>query len=161
MSTINSLPLCILLTIGCCTAVFPQGISENRIRPYFSAIVVKNAETSSTWYQSLLGLERINVNENLQRGSKIIVLSSEDLLLEIIEVKAQVKREDVLLGKPENTLIQGFTKIGFKVSDMDAYIQKLIELKVNFFGDVYTDPVSGKRSLLIQDPDTNLIQLFE
>jgi hypothetical protein len=58
-------------------------------------------------------------------------------------------------------LIQGFAKIGFKVSDLDAYIQKLNDLKVNFFGNVYTNAVSGKRSFLVQDPDKKLIQFFE
>ena len=152
---------CIFFTFISCISRFGQDNPENFLKPYFSAVVVSNAEQSSLWYQSVLGVKIRNVNENAVRGSKIIVLSSDDLLLELIEVKSQVRRQDVLSGRPEQTLIQGFAKIGFKVSDLDAWIRKMAHLKVNFFGDTYTDPVSGKRSFLIQDLDKNLVQFFE
>jgi len=67
----------------------------------------------------------------------------------------------VLIGKPEQTLIAGFTKIGFRVSELDVTMQKLKDLNVNFFGEIYTDPISSKRSFLVHDPDKNLIQFFE
>ena len=161
MSKLISLASCILVTVTFCTTVHCQNTSENQLMPYFSAIVVKDAEKTSWWYKSVLGLESTSTTENPQRGSKIIVLASDNLVVELIEVKTQVKRENVLLGKPEHTLIQGFTKIGFRIRDLDAYRQKLMDLKVEFFGDVYTDPVSHKRSFLIQDPENNLIQIFE
>jgi hypothetical protein len=161
MKTIIYLAQCVIFTLGFCSSGYCQNQYDNSLMPYFSAVVVNNAENSSSWYQSVLGLKVTNVNENPKRGSKIIVLSSEGLLLELIEVRSQVSRESVLSGKSEQTLIQGFAKIGFKLSDMDSYIRNLNELKVTFFGNIYTDPVSGKRSFLIQDPDKNLIQFFE
>lgn len=161
MNTIINVAQCMLFTIGFYTAGYCQNESENRLIPYFLAVVVDDAEKASRWYQSVLEIKVISVNENSLRGSKIIVLSSYDLLIELIEVSSKVQREEILFGKPEQTLIQGFVKIGFKVSDLDEYIRKLNDLKVTFFGDTYTDPVSGKRSFLIQDPDKNLIQFFE
>jgi hypothetical protein len=151
---------CILFSVIFYNPAFSQNY-ESGIKPYFSAVVVKNAEESSRWYQSVLGVKFRNLNENVIRGSKIIVLSSENVLLELIEVKSQVLREDVLIGKPEQTLIAGFTKIGFRVSDLDVTMQKLKDLNVNFFGEIYTDPISSKRSFLVHDPDKNLIQFFE
>ena len=161
MKKITRIARFILLVLVLGLPAFSENNFENDLKPYFSAVVVKNAEESSRWYQAVLGVKLRNMNENVLRGSKIIVLSLDDVMLELIEVKSQVLRKDVLDGKPEQTLIQGFTKIGFRVSDLNATIHNLKALKVNFFGDVFTDPVSGKRSFLVQDPDKNLIQFFE
>ena len=161
MDKITNTGAVIFFTLLLGSRAFCQDNRENDLKPYFCALVVENAEASSEWYQSVLELNFRNKSENIARGSKIIVLSSNDAMLELIEVKSQVSRDEILNGKPQQTLVQGFTKIGFKVSNLDATIKKLKALNVKFFGEVYTDPISNKRSLLVQDPDKNLLQFFE
>jgi hypothetical protein len=161
MNKITYTGIVIFFTLVLGPRAFCQDNHENDLKPYFCAVVVENAESSSEWYQSVLELNFRNRSENVARGSKIIVLSSNDAMIELIEVKSQVFRDEILNGKPQQTLIQGFTKIGFKVSNFDAIIKKLKDLNVNFFGEIYTDPISNKRSLLVQDPDKNLVQFFE
>lgn len=161
MNTLKRTAQCILFYAIFAIPAFGQSSAGNGVQPYFSAVVVTNAEKSSEWYQSVLGVKLRNVNENVERGSKIVVLSSGNVMLELIEVNSRVLPNDVLRGKPEQTLIVGFTKVGFRVTDLDAAVRRLTDLKVKFFGDVYLDPVSSKRSFLVQDPDNNLIQFFE
>jgi predicted enzyme related to lactoylglutathione lyase len=130
-------------------------------KPYSYAIVVQNIDVSIGWYQSVFGFKLRNRNDSPERGSRIAVLQSNDSVLELIEVITSLSRDSILDGKPERTLIQGFSKIGFKVSSLDASLTRLKAAGVKLFGDVYTDSFSKKRSFLISDPDENLIQIFE
>jgi hypothetical protein len=152
---------CIFFSLLVAAPALGQDDSQRGIKGYFSAVVVKSAEESSVWYQSVLGLNVMNRNENVERGSKIIVLASKDILIELIEVRSVVSPQQVLAGKPNQTLMVGFTKIGFKVPDLDLVIQRLRGLKVEFYGNIYSDPLSKQRSFLVQDPDKNLVQFFE
>lgn len=140
---------------------FAQATTPPSLRLYAVAVVVSDAEVSSSWYQSIFGLELRNRNDSPERGSKIAVLTANNFLVELIEKKTSMTQKNILLGKPSQTLIQGFSKIGFYVTDLDACIQRLQELRVKFFGDIYTDAVSKKRSFIILDPDDNMIQIFE
>jgi predicted enzyme related to lactoylglutathione lyase len=157
-TTLKLLPILYILTIE--ISSFGQDASFDP-KPYSSSIVVKDIDASVLWYQSVFGLTLRNRNDSPERGSKIAVLESGEFLLELIEVKSSISRNNILEGKPERTLIQGFNKIGFKVSNLDASLKRLKEAGVKFFGDVYFDSFSNKRSFLISDPNENLIQIFE
>ena len=160
VNTSKKLLLSILLTLSTILA-FGQASNASTLKPYGFAVVVSNVETSTGWYQSTFGLQLRNRNDNPERGSKIAVLAANDFLIELIEKKSSLTQKNILSGKPSQTLIQGFSKIGLYVADFDACIHRLNALNVKFFGDVYTDPVSNKRSFIILDPDENMIQIFE
>lgn len=129
--------------------------------PYFSAVIVSNIDSSLIWYQTVLKLKVRNRIENPERGSKIAVLERSGVLVELIEVKTSLAGKQILKDKPPRTLIQGFSKIGFRVTDLDRIHIQLAELGVKFFGNVFRDPFSSKRSFLVSDPDGNLVQFFE
>ena len=154
-----TLPFLYFVAMG--ISSFGQDLPSFDPKPYSYAIVVQDIETSVRWYQSVFGLKLRNRNDSPERGSKIAVLHSGDALLELIEVNTSLSHDRILNGKSQRTLIQGFSKIGFKVSDLDASLKQLQKANVKFFGDVYTDSFSNKRSFLISDPDENLIQIFE
>jgi|SRR6266498_2677051 len=138
---------------------YSQNSSVLDMNPYFSAVIVRNIDTSSLWYQSVFGLQVKNRINEPETGFKVIILESSQLVMELIEDKSSLDTKKILNGKPEGTHIQGFFKIGFKVSDVDACINHLKNLKITVER-VYTDS-SNKRNFLINDPDGNLVQLFE
>jgi catechol 2,3-dioxygenase-like lactoylglutathione lyase family enzyme len=129
-------------------------------QPYFSAVVVSDLDSSAAWYQSALGLAVRRRMSEPERGFRILELESPRLFVELIENKSSLVPKRLLAGKPEGTLIQGFFKIGFKVSNMDACINHLRSLNIAL-GQIYKDSASKKRNFLIHDPDGNLIQFFE
>lgn len=59
------------------------------------------------------------------------------------------------------TRLQGFFKFGLQVAQFDDWMTHLEKAGVTFHGRVVNDPVSGKRTVLIKDPDGNRIQFFE
>ena len=123
-------------------AVYGQPAPE--YQPYFSAVVVEDFDTSAAWYQSVFGLE-VKTEMNDPRHAKIKILESSNYLLEILELKGSLKREELLKGKPNGTELQGQFKIGFNVSNVDAWLKHLKNLGIE------------RRYGLIQKPERKIL----
>jgi catechol 2,3-dioxygenase-like lactoylglutathione lyase family enzyme len=128
--------------------------------PYFSGIVVSDADSSAKWYQSLLGLKEKEKMLDPAGSYKVIILESPKMLLELLELKGSLHRKNILEGKQEGIRIQGHLKIGFKVADIDEWLKHLSSFKVNV-PQVWTNPTTKKRNFIISDPDGNLVQFFD
>ena len=83
------------------------------------------------------------------------------MLIELIEMKSKVTPDEALKDKPKGTRLLGFSKFGFVVTRLDELHAALTEKKVSFAGRTVSDPTTGKRMFLIQDPDGNYLQFFE
>jgi hypothetical protein len=111
-----------------------------------------------TWYQSVLGL-KTRFLPGTPQGIRVALLESPEIVLEMIENSSWIEPQKLLEGKPDGTRIQGYFKIGFKVSTMDSFIEHLKKLNISI-PRIYKDE-SGKRNFLVEDPDKNLVQFFE
>lgn len=150
-----------LLTAMFCLCCLAAAGHQQKATPkgYFSAIVVKDLAASTKWYQSVLTLE-VKKTMMDQPGFKIAILESSDILLELMEQVNSVPRQEVLDSKPAGTNVQGFSKIGFKVADMDAFLKHLADVRMTI-PKIWTDQATGRRNFLVSDPDGNLVQFFE
>ena len=149
--------LLILLLLA--TGLEASAQSSFAYTPYFSAVIVKDLDVSVKWYSSVFGLKTKDVMEDPNGAYRISILESEGYLLELLQLKESVTREEALKGKLDAKL-QGHFKYGFSVKDMAKVLNHLSSLKVDT-SRIYTDQKTGKRNLLITDPDGNLIQFFE
>ena len=129
-------------------------------QPYFSAVVVKNLATSVKWYQSVFDLRVKTQMIDPNQSYRITILESSSYLLEILELKGSLVRKDLLKDKPDGTELQGHFKIGFKISDVNKWLEHLKSLSITV-PQVWTDSKTGRKNFLIQDPDGNLVQFFE
>src|SRR5580765_1554885 len=75
-------------------------------QPYFSAVVVKNLTASVKWYQSVFDLKIKTEMNDPNQAYKIKILESSNYLLEILELKGSLIREDILKGKESGTELQ-------------------------------------------------------
>ena len=128
---------------------------------YFSAIIVNDIESSITWYSNNFGFEVLNKIESEEKGFKQANLKCGNILIELIELKSSLSPKSILENHPKKTKIDGFFKFGFLVSEFEKWVDALKKSKVEFYGDVVTDKLSGKKTLLIKDSDGNRIQIFE
>ena len=135
-----------------------QQSTSFQVDPYFSALIVKNIDSSVKWYQTVLGL-KTRFLPNTPQGIRVAILESPKIVLEIIENNAWLDPKEFLKGKPEGTRLHGYFKIGFKVTTMDSFIEHLNKLNISI-PHIYKDD-SGKRNFLVEDPDKNLVQFFE
>lgn len=138
--------------------IHSQQSSSFQIDSYFSALIVKNIDSSVNWYQSVLGL-KTRFLPGTSEGIRVAIMESPQIVLEIIENNAWLDPKEFLKGKPEGTKLHGYFKIGFKVTVMDSFIEHLNKLNISI-PRIYKDD-SGKRNFLVEDPDKNLVQFFE
>lgn len=155
----NKILLSLLALISACITQ-AQSTSAFKYQPYFSAVIVNNVDSSTAWYQSVFDLKINNRINDTERGFRVMILESSTFLVELIENKTWPDQKKLLAGKPAGTRIQGFFKIGFKVTDMDACLKRLAGLKI-IPDRIYTDSETKKRNFLTNDPDGNLVQFFE
>jgi catechol 2,3-dioxygenase-like lactoylglutathione lyase family enzyme len=127
----------------------------------FIAIIVSKMDVSISWYQDVLGFKRTSYVDVPERGFKQANLSRGMMDIELIELNVAITQDAALTNHPTATRIQGLFKVGFQVNDFDGWLLHLTNSKVEFGGSVVTDSESGKRMLIIKDPDGNRIQFFE
>jgi hypothetical protein len=144
-------------------SIFGYGQNESLPDPeaYFSAIIVNDIESSITWYSNNFGFKVLNKIESEEKGFKQANLKRGSILIELIELESSLSPDSLLENYPKKTKIDGFFKFGFLVSEFEKWVEYLKQSKVEFYGDVVTDNLSGKKMLLIKDPDGNRIQIFE
>ena len=149
----------ILIIVVSATLPFLAGAQE--IKPYFSALFVRNVDSSVAWYSKVLKMKVRNRTDAPERGFRQVNLTGDGLLIELIEVDSSLSEERILADQPPKTRIRGFTKFGLVVEDIDKLFAKLKEQHIKFTGRMVTDPVNNKRTFLVNDPDDNLVQFFE
>jgi hypothetical protein len=108
-----------------------------------------------------LGFELINRVDVPERGFKQSNLRRGSMDIELIELDVAISQEEALSKFPDALRIQGLFKVGFQVNDFDGWLLHLTNTKVEFGGSVITDQETGKRMLIVKDPDGNRIQFFE
>ena len=136
-------------------------VNAQEAKPYFSAIVVKNIDSSIAWYKKILKLELRNRTDAPERGFIQANLHNKEMLIELIQVDSSLAEEVILKDQPPRTRIRGFMKAGFIVKDIDGLFKQLKDQNIKFTGRMVTDPVNNKKTFLINDPDDNLVQFFE
>ena len=143
----------------------PTGFSQTGkppdLKPYFTAIIVTDIDTSSQWFSDVLGFEMLNRVDMEERGFRQANLKRGNAAIELIEINTAIYPRDILQGRTNRTQIAGFFKIGFSASDFDKWEKFLSKSGVKFHGSLVRDETTNKRIVIILDPDGNRIQLFE
>lgn len=153
----------ILATLVFLLIVLPNQIKSqpSELSAFSVSIIVSDIDSSVSWYTKNLGLKIRNELENKERGSKIVNLENQNLLIELIKINSIVGKNEVIKNYPEGSRFNGFMKVGFVAEKFDEWHQFLENQKVKFRGSVVTDSHSNKRTFLIEDPEGNVIQFFE
>ncbi len=140
---------------------YAQNNPTQDLEAYFSAMIVSDFDSSINWYSNTLGFEVISRIESVERGFKQSNLKRGDVLIELVELDKVLDLEDIVPNYNNKMRIIGFFKLGFLVTDFEKWIDHLTNEKVDFYGSVVTDDTTGKRMVIITDPDGNRIQIFE
>lgn len=148
-----------LLIIACCFQLTTQ--AQTKFQPLFTAITVENLDSSINWYGKVLNLKLRNRVDNAARGFKQAVLQDKGIMIELVQLDKAVSGDSVLSAYPKGSTLLGFYKFGLLVADIQGLFNQLHSMAVNMHGKLVADPVSGKRTFIIADPDGNLVQFFE
>jgi len=127
----------------------------------FSALIVTDMDSSIQWYSSMLGFELASSSTSEELGFKQSNLNNGNTRLELIELNAALLPQEAIPDYNTKTRLVGIFKIGFVVPEFERLIAHLQKRKAVFHGNIVKDQESGKRMVIIKDPDGNRIQLFE
>lgn len=155
----NTLKLVILLAV-----IFyhrPAAQAQTKFQPLFTAIMVENLDSSINWYGKVLNLKLRNRVDNPARGFKQAVMMDKGIMIELVQLGKAVSGDSILSNYPKGSALLGFYKFGLLVANIDALFQQMHSIAVNMHGKLVTDPISGKKTFIIADPDGNLVQFFE
>lgn len=130
-------------------------------RPFFFALSVADVEVSRAWYQRLLGLEVVRSVDLEDAGIRIRLLAGEGSFLELVESSASRGVDEIEPPVARRFHLRGVFKVGFEVDDLDRSVSRLGKLDVALRGDVVSEADGSMRSLQVEDPDGNVLQLFE
>ena len=140
---------------------FSADCQNLKFQPFFTAITVKNIDSSINWYTKVLDLKIRNRVDNDTRGFKQAILINNNIMIELVELKKSISADSLLLTQSPGTQVLGIYKFGFTVPKIDSLFQHLTAMAITFHGKMVVDPVNNKKTFLVSDPDGNLIQFFE
>jgi catechol 2,3-dioxygenase-like lactoylglutathione lyase family enzyme len=129
--------------------------------PFFTALSVRSVEASAAWYRKVFGFEVVRKMESPGSAPRIFLLRKPGALLELVEAEAAKAPADLEPPLERRFLLHGVFKVGFLVEDLDEAIRRLEALEVELRGKVFTEPDGSFRSLQVEDPDGNVVQVFE
>lgn len=113
-------------------------------------IITKNPEALSKWYGTNLGFEKISKNELSYNNFKIRLKKNEEAF-----------NDSILQESFHLQQVPGLYKIGFITNQFDDLVKKLKKNDVNMVGGIMSHEDLDRRSILVKDPEGNLIQIFD
>lgn len=140
---------------------YAQEGSSIDAQPYFAALSVRNVDTSVAWYERVFGFEVTRSLDNTERGFHIRLLKRSGAFLELVENANAQAAEDLDASLTRPHLLYSIYKFGFLVENLDRVVEQLEALHVPLRGSVFTEADGRMRSLQVEDPDGNVIQIFE
>jgi catechol 2,3-dioxygenase-like lactoylglutathione lyase family enzyme len=147
--------------IICSLQGIPLSAQQNqKLQPYLSGIMTTNASRLQQWYTQHLGFQIKDERNIPASGIHFFLLEHEGFLLEIIQRNDLFDPQPALDSSSQYKFVRGLFKVGFYVSNIEEWFKKLQENKVT----IKSENVSTKSKgpfILLQDPDGNLVQLFE
>lgn len=155
-----------VLTFGIVLGISVSGAENHtapplEVQPFFFALSVKNVEKSSEWYERVLGFREVRSIDLEDRGTRLRLMRLDRGSLELVELSEAQSFPEVAPDLKKRYLAHGVFKIGFEVRDLDEAIAGLDALKVKLRGDAFTEADGSMRSAQVEDPDGNIIQLFQ
>lgn len=161
--------LALLCALPACGAAAPMPATTQKApaplpstpAPFFFALSVKDVEASRAWYQKALGFRLKRKADLPERQIRISILETDQGLLELVELPDSRSLEDLIPDATVRDSLRGIYKIGFRVADLDATVRHLEKVAVPLRGKVFTESDGSMRSTQVEDPDHNVVQLFE
>lgn len=141
-----------ILSIVVCRSAVAQDSSDVWVKeigdPQYFAVLVQDVDKAVEWYCTALGLHELDGSRADDGSWRIVNLTSEHLLVEIIR---DDRARDVDRAR-------GFFKVGFRVPDVEAVADRVF--RATGERPRVIDFVHHRiRILQLRDPDGNIIQL--
>lgn len=111
-----------------------------------------SSELSGEWISAIVGLDEVDASY------VSLHLPGSETAIELIEYRQPSSNRDPDMSKANQL---GFRHIAFAVSDIEATVKKLRQMKVKLLSDIQTYEKTGKRLVYFYGPDGILLELAQ
>ncbi len=130
-------------------------------RPYSVAISVSSVDRATGFYMEMFGFKPVLGPLSPRTGASVAVLERGDFSIELVSLIGSRPRA-AALPEPNNPVsLRGLFKFGVLVDDVDKAFKALKLHNVPVVLEPVDDAALPIRYCVIQDPDGNLIQVFQ
>ena len=133
-------------------------------KPYWAGLSVADADVSAKWYEEKLHFTLTRKMDLPEHKLRIRFLDLNGFTLELITFEDSVSFEAVQKRVPElkdRDKLQGFLKLGFRVSNVDVLATELKRNGVKLMVEPTDDRAFGDRFIMLKDLDGNVLQFFQ
>jgi catechol 2,3-dioxygenase-like lactoylglutathione lyase family enzyme len=131
------------------------------LKPYLIGISVPNAQEAAAWYEQKLGFKQSGSDKSVT-GTVMIVEESPGIAVELLQLEGSFS---IRRSKPDydtaSEKLQGITKIGFAVDNLEAALADLKRKEVHVIQEITELKSFNVKFFLIEDNNGNLIQIFQ
>lgn len=146
-------------TLG--AGIQPESPASVAVRPYFFALSVADLDVSGAWYERVFGFTTSQQMALPDRGIRVRILTGTGAALELVEDANSRSVTDLDPSMAPRARLRGVFKMGFEVDDLERAMTQLEALGVPRRGRIITERDGSLRSAQVEDPDGNIVQLFE
>ncbi|HTP79053.1 MAG TPA: VOC family protein [Bacteroidota bacterium] len=129
-------------------------------RPFLTALSVENLAVECQWYEDTFGFRTLK-SLDLPGRSSVRVIELNRIALELVSTPGSLSRTSILPDSNDAARLQGFFKFAILVDNIDSVASYLHRRNVRFRGSPVADTSSGFRFFTVEDPEHNLIQIFQ
>lgn len=154
---------CLLFLLGISSYSYGQKAPADSMSVGGIGVVVKDIAKVSQWYQQELGLVLSKEMSFPGYDSlQIHFLKKGTFLLELISKPSvfSIQKYEPDYQPFRDSRLQGFTKIAFRVQDIDAWYKRMQDKKVPILVPIFNDATLNVRSFFVQDPEGNIVQFI-
>lgn len=160
------LAIAVVATAALLTGTAPPPASDPlaSAQPCLVALSVLDLDASARWYENVAGFRKLRTIDLPKQSLRIVFLERNGFQIEMIEFKRTVSYEAIrskFANVDDRAKVQGFTKLAFRVTDLDRVAAVLKQRKAHVLFDVRTDNVTGDKWMIVQDNEGNWLQFFQ
>lgn len=148
-----------LLLLSFSVSLSGEKLSWEGKSPQFVALSVGDIDSMAAWYETMFDLEPGTVNELQDGAVRQTSLRNEHLIIELVQHDQAASRASHDIAR--SYFIHGIFKVGFFVEDIEHAIATLEKRGATFRGRLMEIREHGVRTILVEDPEGNTVQLFE
>ncbi|WP_159501486.1 VOC family protein [Microbacterium sp. 18062] len=122
---------------------------------------VRDLDAQRDWYQKAFGLDSAKAFEIPPVGLRgVFLLGPDDIAIELLERKGSTHRTPATTPSDE-LLAQGWGHLCFRVTDVDAVVDRLAAAGATVVTTPAPSPEPGVRFAFVTDPEGNFIELID
>ncbi len=133
--------------------------AQPKLTPIKVSLNVDNIKLMSNWYQKNLNFKIDTIITSPTVNAKSILLKKNNFWIELIENKKAVRESTLSL--PEGyRVINGYSKLGFAVDNLNIIYKHLKKNGVSIFREISKGELFDGNYFIITDPEGNYLQFF-